>query len=196
MQGLVDGDYNIPVTIGDFLADHRPDGLTNDHPAFKQAVKVVEDQIKRLLSIKGKKTVRELHWELGRIMWDHVGMARDEKGLTQAISDIRALREEFWKNVKVVGESGDYNKDLEFAGRVADFLELGELMAMDALDRAESCGGHFREEYQTPDGEALRRDDEFCHVSVWEHKGDIQASVRHMEPLEFEYVKPSQRSYK
>ncbi len=196
MQGLADGYFIIPVTIGDFLADHRPDGLSTDHPAFAQAIKDVEDQIKRLLSIKGKKTVREFHWELGRIMWDYVGMARNAQGLTKAISDIRALREEFWKNVKVVGENEDYNKSLEFAGRVADYLELGELMAMDALDREESCGGHFREEYQTPDGEALRRDDLFCHVSVWEHKGDIKDSVRHKEPLEFEYVKPTQRSYK
>ena len=123
-------------------------------------------------------------------------MARNEKGLTEAISDIQALREEFWKNVKVAGTGEGLNKHLEYAGRVADFLELGELMARDALDRAESCGGHFREEYQTPDGEALRRDDLFCHASVWEYKGDDQLPERHKEPLVFEYAKPTQRSYK
>ncbi|MBO2521439.1 MAG: fumarate reductase/succinate dehydrogenase flavoprotein subunit [Clostridia bacterium] len=196
MQGLADGYFILPVTIGDFLADHRPDGLTTDHPAFAAAVREVNDQIKRLLSIRGKKTVRQFHWELGRIMWDYVGMSRNAQGLQKAISDIQALREEFWRDVKVVGEANDYNKDLEYAGRVADFLELGELMAMDALDREESCGGHFREEYQTPDGEALRRDDLFSHVSVWEYKGEIKDSVRHKEPLVFEYAKPSQRSYK
>ena len=135
----------------------------------------MEDQVKRLLSINGKTTVREFHWELGRIMWDKVGMARNEKGLKEAISEIRALREEFWKDVKVIGNADDFNKSLEMAGRVADYLELGELMARDALEREESCGGHFREEYQTEDGEALRRDDLFCHVSVWEYKGDEPA---------------------
>ncbi len=196
MQGLADGYFVIPVTIGDFLATHRPDGLKTDHPAFKEAMRGVEDQVKRLLSINGKKTVREYWWELGRIMWDYVGMSRNEQGLKKAISDIRALREQYWKDVKVPGSAADLNKSLELAGRVADFLELGELMAMDALDRAESCGGHFREEYQTPDGEALRRDDEFCHVSVWEYKGEGNEPVRHKEPLVFEYAKPSQRSYK
>ncbi|MFS8535263.1 MAG: fumarate reductase/succinate dehydrogenase flavoprotein subunit [Limnochordales bacterium] len=196
MQGLADGYFIIPVTIGDFLAEHRPDGLKTDHPAFKEAIRNVEDQIKRLLSINGKRTVREYWWELGRIMWDYVGMSRNAEGLKKAISDIRALREEYWKNVRVPGSAEDLNKSLELAGRVADFLELGELMAMDALDREESCGGHFREEYQTPDGEALRRDDLFCHVSVWEYKGEGNDPVRHKEPLVFEVVKPSQRSYK
>src|SRR5690606_33088715 len=196
MQGLADGYFIIPVTIGDFLADHRPDGLTTEHPAFAEAKREVEDQIKRLLSINGKKTVKEFHWELGRIMWNKVGMARNEKGLKEAISEIRALREDFWKNVKVVGENESLNKNLEFAGRVADYLELGELMAMDALEREESCGGHFREEYQTPDGEALRRDELFCHVSAWEYKGDDQPAVMHKEPLVFEYAHPTQRSYK
>lgn len=196
MQGLADGYFIVPVTIGDFLADHRPDGLTTDHPAFRDGIKQVEDQVKRLLSINGKRTVKDIHWELGRIMWDNVGMARNEKGLKQAISDIRALREEFWRNVKVTGGAGHFNKNLEFAGRVADFLELGELMAIDALQREESCGGHFREEYQTPDGEALRRDDLFAYVSVWEHKGDDEPAHMHKEPLNFEYVQPTQRSYK
>ena len=196
MQGLADGYFIIPVTIGDFLAEHRPDGLKTDHPAFKEAIRNVEDNVKRLLSINGKRTVREYWWELGRIMWDYVGMSRNAEGLKKAISDIRALREEYWKNVRVPGSAEDLNKSLELAGRVADFLELGELMAMDALDREESCGGHFREEYQTPDGEALRRDDLFCHVSVWEYKGEGNDPVRHKEPLVFEVVKPSQRSYK
>lgn len=196
MQGLADGYFIIPATIADYLADHRPDGLTTDHPAFAEGVRQVEDQVKQLLSINGTKTVREFHWELGRIMWDKVGMARNEKGLNEAISDIRALREEYWKNVKVGGSDQDLNQNLELAGRVADFLELGELMAQDALERAESCGGHFREEYQTPEGEALRRDDEFSHVAVWEYKGDNQPPVRHKEELEFEYERPTQRSYK
>ena len=196
MQGLADGYFIVPATIGDFLAEHRPDGLKADHEAFRSAKRGVEEQVKRLMSIDGKKSVRQFHRELGSIMWDKVGMSRNEKGLKEAISDIRALREEFWKNVKVSGSEGDLNKDLEFAGRVADYLELGELMAMDALERAESCGGHFREEYQTPDGEALRRDDEFCHVSAWEYKGDVRDAVMHKEPLAFEYVKLSQRSYK
>jgi len=196
MQGLADGYFIIPATIGDFLAEHRPDGLKVDHPAFAEARRGVEDQVKRFLSINGTKSVRQFHRELGRIMWEKVGMSRNEQGLKEAIADIRALREEFWRNVKVTGSAGDLNKDLEFAGRVADFLELGELMAMDALDRAESCGGHFREEYQTPDGEALRRDDEFCHVSAWEYKGEVSQAVRHKEPLVFEYAKPTQRSYK
>ena len=196
MQGLADGYFIIPVTIGDFLAQHRPDGLKTDHPAFKEAMREVEDRVKRLLSIQGKRTPREYWWELGRIMWDYVGMSRNAEGLKKAISDIRALREEYWKNVKVPGAAEDLNKSLELAGRVADFLELGELMAMDALDREESCGGHFREEYQTPDGEALRRDDLFCHVSVWEYKGEGNEPVRHKEPLVFEYAKPTQRSYK
>lgn len=196
MQGLADGYFILPATIGDFLADHRPDGLTTDHPAFKASAGFVEDQVKRLLSIDGKTTVREFWRQLGRIMWDHVGMARNEKGLKGAIADIRALREEFWRDVKVVGSAEQLNNNLELAGRVADFLELGELMALDALTREESCGGHFREEYQTPDGEALRRDDKFSHVAVWEYKGDDTPPVRHEEQLVFEYVQPTQRSYK
>lgn len=196
MQGLADGYFVIPVTIGDYLADHRPDGLTTDHPAFKEAVADVKDQTKRLLSIGGQKSARQFWWELGRIMWEKVGMARNEKGLTEAISDIQALREEYWKNLKVTGDDGGMNRGLELAGRVADFLELGELMARDALDRAESCGGHFREEHQTPDGEALRHDDEFSHVSAWEFKGEPGQDERHKEALVFENVTVTQRSYK
>lgn len=196
MQGLADGYFVIPATIGDYLAGHRPDGLKTDHEAFTKSVAVVNEQVKQLLGINGSKTVRDYHWELGRIMWDKVGMARNEKGLKQAISDIRALRQDYWKNVRVGGVNEDLNKNLEFAGRVADFLELGEVMAMDALERAESCGGHFREEYQTPEGEALRRDDGFCHVSAWQYKGEGQTPELHKEPLEFENVHLTQRSYK
>lgn len=196
MQGLADGYFILPVTIGHFLADHRPDGLSTDHPAFAASIRHVQDQVKRLLSINGRRTVKDLYWELGRIMWDYVGMSRNEQGLKKAISDIRALREEFWRNVKVSGRADEFNKNLELAGRVADFLELGELMAIDALEREESCGCHFREEYQTPDGEALRRDDLFAHVAVWEYKGDDNPAQLHKEPLNYEFVAPTQRSYK
>jgi len=196
MQGLADGYFILPVTIGDFLADHRPDGLTTDHPAFRASVKQVQDQVKRLLSINGKRTARDIHRELGRVMWDYVGMSRNAQGLQKAISEIRALREEFWRNVKVPGRADEFNKNLEYAGRVADFLELAELMAIDALEREESCGCHFREEYQTPDGEPLRRDDLFAHVAVWEYKGEGQPEQLHKEPLIFEFVQPTQRSYK
>lgn len=196
MQGLADGYFVLPATISDYLADHWPDGLTADHPAFATGVAEVQDQVQRLLSIKGDKTVHEFHVELGNIMWNNVGMARNEAGLKEAISSIRALREEYWKNVKVVGSGESLNQNLEFAGRLADYLELGELMAKDALEREESCGGHFREEHQTPDGEALRRDDLFTHAAVWEFKGDDNAAERHVEELEFEYEPPTQRSYK
>src|SRR5690606_12099071 len=158
--------------------------------------KDVRDKIDRMLSINGNKTVMEYHKELGKIMWDKVGMARNEAGLKQAISEIRALREDFWKNLKLTGVKDTYNKYLEFAGRVADFLELGELMAHDALVRNESCGGHFREEYQTPEGEALRDDENFAFVSAWEFKGESSMPELHQEALEFENVKLSQRSYK
>ncbi len=196
MQGLADGYFVIPATISDFLAEHRPDGLTTNHDAFTESVKAVQEQVKQLLGVNGSKTVREFHVELGRIMWEKVGMARNEPGLKEAISDIQALRDEYWKNVRVGGVNEDMNKSLEFAGRMADFLDLGELMAQDALERAESCGGHFREEYQTEDGEALREDDKFCHVTAWEYKGEGQAPEAHLEPLEFENVKLTQRSYK
>lgn len=196
MQGLADGYFVLPATISDYLADHWPDGLTTDHPAFSEGVAEIEDQINRLLSIQGDKTVHEFYVELGNIMWDKVGMARTEEGLKEAISQIRALREEYWQNVKVAGSGETLNYNLELAGRLADFLELGELMAKDALEREESCGGHFREEYQTPEGEAMRRDDEFTHAAVWEFKGDDAQPVRHQEELEFEHEKPTQRSYK
>jgi succinate dehydrogenase / fumarate reductase flavoprotein subunit len=196
MQGLADGYFVIPYTIGDYLANNKLGKVGTDHEAFRKCVQGVKDQTSRLLSIKGKKTVRDYHWELGRIMWDHVGMGRNAKGLQGAISDINALREDYWKNVRVGGSAEDLNKSLEFAGRVADFIELGELMARDALERNESCGGHFREEYQTPEGEALRNDDQYCHVAAWEYKGDGATPEMHKELLTFENVHLAQRSYK
>ena len=196
MQGLADGYFVISYTLGDYLAGHKTEVIDTKHPAFDEAEKSVRDQIDRLLSINGNKTVMEYHRELGKIMWDKVGMARTEAGLKEAISEIRALREDFWKNLKLTGVKDTYNKYLEFAGRVADFLELGELMALDALERNESCGGHFREEYQTPEGEALRDDDQFAYVAAWEFKGEAGKPELHKEALEFDNVKLSQRSYK
>ncbi|HMP73510.1 MAG TPA: fumarate reductase/succinate dehydrogenase flavoprotein subunit [Kiritimatiellia bacterium] len=196
MQGLADGYFVIPATIGDYLAQNRPDGLTADHDAFRAAEKAVAEQVKQLLAINGDKTVRDFHWELGRILWDEVGMGRNAKGLTRAISDIRALKDDFWKRVKVGGAAEDLNKNLEYAGRVADFFELGELMAMDALQREESCGGHFREEHQNEEGEALRNDEDFCFVGAWEYKGPGQEPELHKEELVFENVHLAQRSYK
>ena len=196
MQGLADGYFVIPYTIGDYLAGLPYDKISTDHESFKEAEKDVNDRISKLLSINGNKTVDDYHKELGKIMWEYVGMARNEEGLKIAKEKIRELREDFWKNVKVVGDNEEMNMSLEKAGRVADFLELGELMVDDAQNRRESCGGHFREESQTPEGEALRIDDEYSYVAAWEYKGDGQDEVLHKEPLEFEYVKLTQRSYK
>jgi len=196
MQGLADGYFVIPYTLGDYLATTKTEVLPTTHPAFEEAEHAVRAQIDRMLSINGTKTVMEYHRELGKIMWDKVGMARTEAGLKQAIAEIQALKEDFWKNLKLTGVKDTYNKYLEFAGRVADFLELGELMAYDALMRNESCGGHFREEFQTPEGEALRDDDHFRYVAAWEFKGEKAQPELHKEVLEFENVKLSQRSYK
>ncbi|MFN8670890.1 MAG: fumarate reductase/succinate dehydrogenase flavoprotein subunit [Candidatus Sericytochromatia bacterium] len=196
MQGLADGYFVIPYTLGEYLASNTLEKVTTDHEAFKQAEDEVKTRLNKLLTIKGSKTVQEYHRELGHLMWDHVGMARNKEGLTQVIKDIKNLKEEFWQNVYVPGEQGYYNKNLEFAGRVADFIELGELMAKDALNREESCGGHFREEYQTPEGEALRNDDEFCYVGAWEYTGENSEPILNKEPLNFENVKLTQRSYK
>ena len=197
MQGLADGYFVIPYAIGNYLATSEvlKTKVTTDHPAFKESVASVAAGTKKLLSIKGKKTVRDFHWRLGRVMWDDVGMSRSQDSLTRAIEQIRALRAEFWEDVNVVG-GGDFNKELEFAGRVADYLELGELLATDALTRNESCGGHFREEYQYPDGEAMRDDDNFAHVAAWKFNGDGQEPSLVREPLVFEHVKPTKRSYK
>lgn len=196
MQGLADGYFVIPYTLANYLASSSFNKITTDHQAFKTAATAVTEQTKKLLAIKGKKTVLEFHRELGKIMWDEVGMARNKAGLERALSEIPKLREEFWKNVNVPGEGELLNKNLEFAGRVADFLELGELMAMDALQREESCGGHFREEHQTPDGEAKRNDEQFAYVAAWEYAGADKAPILNKEELTFENVHLAQRSYK
>jgi succinate dehydrogenase / fumarate reductase flavoprotein subunit len=196
MQGLADGYFVIPYTIGHYLASTKLEKVTTDHPAFKQAEAEVTGRLNQFLGIKGKRTVDSFHRELGKIMWEYCGMARNANGLKKALQLIPALREEFWKNVNVLGGNEELNQSLERAGRVADFLEFGELMCLDALDRAESCGGHFREEFQTPEGEAMRQDDKFSNVSVWEFTGVGNAPKKHLEPLSFEHVHLTQRSYK
>jgi succinate dehydrogenase / fumarate reductase, flavoprotein subunit len=196
MQGLADGYFVIPYTVGDYLATIGPKAVDKNHPAFKEAENKVKEQTKKLLSIKGTKTVSEYHRELGKIMWNYCGMARNAEGLKKAKSLIQALRADFWKNVKVLGENEEMNQALEKAGRVADFLELGELMVDDALNRNESCGGHFREEYQTEENEARRDDEKFAYVAAWEYKGEGQQEVLHKEELKFENIKLTQRSYK
>ncbi len=195
MQGLADGYFVIPYTIGDYLAGTKFGTVKTDHEQFKKDSDGINDVTKKLLSIKGKRTTDDIHRQLGRIMWNKVGMARNEKGLKEAIGEIKDLRTEFWKNVNVPGSGDDLNQALERAGRVADFLELGELMAVDALNRNESCGGHFREEYQYPDGEAKRDDDNYTFVSAWEYNS-VGDWTLNKEPLEFEYLKPTVRSYK
>jgi succinate dehydrogenase / fumarate reductase flavoprotein subunit len=196
MQGLADGYFVLPYTIGDYLAGVERKPIANDTPEFMEAEKVVKERLGKLLSIKGKKTVHDFHRELGLIMWNHCGMGRNEQGLKEGIVKMRALREEFWKDLLVPGTDNELNQNLEKAGRVADYLELGELMMVDALERRESCGGHFREEYQTPEGEALRDDDNFAYVAAWEYKGDNQAHQLHKEELNYEFIQRSQRSYK
>jgi len=196
MQGLADGYFVIPYTMGDYLASTKFKPVKVDDAPFVEAQGGIEGLIKKLMSINGKKTVEEFHRELGKIMWDNVGMGRNRAGLEKALKEIPRLREEFWKNVKLVGESNDMNAELERAGRVADFLELGELLAFDALHREESCGGHFREEHHTEEGEAQRNDKKFSYVAAWEFAGVGKKPILNKEPLKFEYVKPSQRSYK
>jgi len=196
MQGLADGYFVIPYTIGDYLAQHKTDKVTAEHEAFKKTEKELKDKIAKLLSIKGTKTVDEFHRELGQVMWDYVGMSRNAEGLKTAISRIREIRDDFWKNVIVAGENEELNQSLEKAGRVSDFLELGELMAEDALHREESCGGHFREEHQTEENEAKRDDVNFAYVAAWEFKGVGSKAELHKEDLNFEFVQLSQRSYK
>lgn len=196
MQGLADGYFVIPYTIGDYLAQMPWEKMGTDRPEFKEAMDVVQSRVDKLLSIKGKKTVDELHRELGLTMWEYCGMSRNEAGLKKAKEKIQAIKKDFWENVNVLGSGNELNAELEKAGRVADFLELGELMVDDALDRSESCGGHFREESSTPDGEAMRKDDQFAYVSAWEFKGEGQPEVLNKEPLVFESVKLTQRSYK
>jgi len=195
MQGLADGYFVIPYTIGNYLTTEKPEKANPDSSEFKEAEKNVDASVKKLLSINGKQTVDAIHKKLGMILIDKVGMSREAKGLNEAIKDIKELREEFWTDVKVVGKGEELNQTLERAGRVADFLELGELMAKDALNRNESCGGHFREEYQTPEGEALRRDDEYAYVAAWEYKKPGEWELE-KENLEFTNVKLATRSYK
>ncbi|AUD05012.1 fumarate reductase/succinate dehydrogenase flavoprotein subunit [Spirosoma pollinicola] len=197
MQGLADGYFVIPYTVGDYLATIGPaDKIPVDSPAFKEAEQKVHAQVEQLLAIKGTRPVDELHKELGHIMWEYCGMSRTAEGLKLAKQKIQALKKEFWTNVKVLGDSEEMNQALEQASRVADFIELGELMVDDALNREESCGGHFREEHQTPDGEALRDDANFAYVAAWEYQGDGKPEILNKEILEFENVKLTQRSYK
>jgi succinate dehydrogenase / fumarate reductase flavoprotein subunit len=197
MQGLADGYFVIPYTIGDYLAGQKSGSRpSTDAPEFRQAEDNVAAQVSRLLGAKGKEPVNQFHRRLGKIMWNHCGMARTRAGLEQAIQEIGALREEFWRNVSVPGSAGSLNQALERAGRVGDFIELGELMCRDALTREESCGGHFREEHQFPDGECKRDDTNFGHVAAWEFQGEGKVPLRNVEPLNYEAVKMSVRSYK
>lgn len=196
MQGLADGYFILPYTLSDYLATAKLDQAPANHPAFHESESQLAGRMKKLLSIKGKRTVDSIHQELGKLMWNNCGMVRNERSLQDALEKIPEIREEFWRNVNVLGGAEEINQALEKAGRVADFIELAELMCLDAHERAESCGCHFREEFQTPDGEAQRDDEHFCHVSAWEYVGEQRQPVLHKEPLEFEYVPPTQRSYK
>src|SRR5687767_9779440 len=186
MQGLADGYFVLPYTIGDYFASSKQPKPSTSHPEFKKAEEDINALTRKFLAINGTRSVTSFHRELGKLMWDKCGMARDEKGLKDLLQKIPALREEFWKNVKVTGESGNLNQDLEAAGRVADFMEFAELLVLDALERRESCGGHFRTEFQTPDGEAKRDDEHFAHVAAWEYQGPDRAPVRHQEQLTYE----------
>jgi succinate dehydrogenase / fumarate reductase flavoprotein subunit len=196
MQGLADGYFVIPYTIGNYLADEiATKAISLDHPAFVETEKAVRDRIEKLMSIKGTQSVESLHKRLGKIMWDKCGMARNEQGLKEAIVEIQQLKKEFWSDVRIPGGINEMNPELDKANRVADFIELGELMCKDALNRKESCGGHFREESQTDEGEAQRDDANFKYVSAWEFKGESDWQL-HKEELNFEVAKPTQRSYK
>ncbi len=195
MQGLADGYFVAPYTVGDHLATSKLAAVGTDHPAFREAAGQAEAKTKQLLGIKGRRSPDSFHRELGHIMWDNCGMSRNAAGLEKAIGKIRELRSEFWENVRVLGQGDELNQSLEYAGRVGDFLEFGELLAADALQRNESCGGHYREEYQE-EGEAVRDDDHFCHVAAWEYKGDNSAPARHQEPLTFDEVHLTKRSYR
>lgn len=196
MQGLADGYFVAPYTVGNYIGSTKFEPVTTEHPAFKTSEKEVDDLVKKLLAVNGTKTAHELNRELGLIMWEYVGMGRTEAGLKKALEEIPKLRETFWKNIKVAGTGETLNQNLEEAGRLADYLELAELIARDALNRRESCGGHFREESQTPEGEAKRDDENFSYVSAWEYKGSDEAQELHKEPLTFEHVPLTQRSYK
>jgi succinate dehydrogenase / fumarate reductase flavoprotein subunit len=196
MQGLADGYFILPSTIGNYFGSTKQSKVSANHAEFRKVEEDVRARLQKLLSVRGKRTVTSFHRELGKLVWDKCGMARNEKGLQEALRQIPALREEFWQNVNVLGEGGELNQSLEQAGRVADFMEFAELLCLDALTRAESCGGHFREEFQTEDGEALRNDEQFSFVSAWEYQGGGKPPVLHKEPLTYEEVKMAQRSYK
>jgi succinate dehydrogenase / fumarate reductase flavoprotein subunit len=195
MQGLADGYFVLPATIGDYLASNKFEKV-DTHGAFREAENQVACQIRRLLDNKGTRSVDSLHRDLGKVLWEYCGMSRTASGLKQALSEIPEMRERYWREVRVPGIDEEFNQSLERAGRVGDFFELAELMCLDALNREESCGGHFREEYQTPEGEALRDDANYSYVAAWEFKGVGQQPALHKEPLTFEYVHPTQRSYK
>ena len=196
MQGLADGYFVAPYTVANYLGGTTLPPVKASHDAFGAAKAEAQARIDKVLQVKGKRTVREFHRAIGTICWDHVGMARTEAGLSGAISQIRQLRDEFWQDVTVSGDVNNLNPGLDYAGRVADYMEFAEVLALDALDRRESCGGHFREEFQTPDGEALRKDDEYSYVAAWEFKGVGAQPQLHREALVFEEVHPTQRSYK
>jgi succinate dehydrogenase / fumarate reductase flavoprotein subunit len=196
MQGLADGYFVAPYTVGNYLADEiRTHAIPTSHPAFEETEREVKSKLEKLRSVNGKQTVESFHKRLGKIMWDKCGMARNEEGLKQAIQEIRELKKEFWSDVRIPGGINEMNNELDKAGRVADFIELGELMCQDALNRNESCGGHFREEYQTPEGEAMRDDANYMYVSAWQYQGESNWQL-HKEELLYDVVKPSQRSYK
>jgi succinate dehydrogenase / fumarate reductase flavoprotein subunit len=196
MQGLADGYFVIPYTVGDYLASNKLGATNTDADEFKASRDESQGRINTLLNMKGQRTAVDFHRQLGHILWDHVGMARNDAGLKQAIGELRTLREEFWQDVRLTGESNNMNPDLERANRVADWLEFGELLARDALHRTESAGGHFREESQTEDGEAQRDDENFSYVAAWEWTGQGKEPILNKEPLIWEEVHPSQRSYK
>ncbi|GAB4147329.1 MAG: fumarate reductase/succinate dehydrogenase flavoprotein subunit [Planctomycetaceae bacterium] len=196
MQGLADGYFVAPYTVGDHLATTKLPDISTDHPAFDEAQEAAQSRVQKLIDVRGRRSVDSIHRELGKIMWDNCGMSRNRSGLEEAREKIRALREEFWENVKVLGRGEAFNQNLEHAGRVADFLEFGELFAIDALHREESCGGHFREEHQTEENEAKRNDDEFAYVAAWQFNGVGQEPTLHKEPLTFEHVPLATRSYK
>jgi len=196
MQGLADGYFVIPYTLADYLANNKLAPVATDHAAFADAESAARASIDKLLAVNGTRSVLDFHKDLGKIMWDKVGMSRTAAGLKEALGEVRGLREQYWRDVKVVGAAQDLNKNLEHALRVADYMEFGELLIRDALHRSESCGGHFREESQTPEGEAQRDDQSFSYVAAWEYKGPDNEPVMHTEPLTFDFVEVKQRSYK
>jgi succinate dehydrogenase / fumarate reductase flavoprotein subunit len=196
MQGLADGYFVIPYTLGEYLAGAKLEPLAPTRQEFRDGVTRVKERTHKLLSVKGSRSVDSIHRELGKVMFDKCGMGRTKQGLTEAIAEIRALGEQFWSDVRIPGEGQELNMELEKAGRVADYFELAELMCRDAMMREESCGGHFREEHQTEEGEALRDDENFCFAAVWEYAGDGKEPILHKEQLTFEAVKLTQRSYK